>query len=222
MEKQIDLEEKVSTTKVKRLKHPLDHSKKALVFTQIYLAPEPITVKEIAENTGLALNTVYHYIRELSQENIIYSQTENVGNLIQERWVLNLDYNEKRISQIPTTMNKVYMDRFFTDPKDLGRQLMLLNSMAQPYLRVYEKNGNKFVKIQEHSSRPAIIKLWGLNPEEFEYIVKEIEKIRKKLREISKATRDQHNNSSPHKPLKWENNLFFMVALPNIECNEDF
>ena len=210
-----------SNKKGKRLKHPLDHPKKALVFTQIYLAPEPITAKEISKNTGLALNTVYHYIRELSEEHIIQSQTENVGNLIQERWIINIEYDKERRNQIRSVMNKKYEDHFLIDPKDLGRQLMMLNSMATPYLKAYERKKEKFVKLQEHSSRPAIIKLWTLFLDEFEYVVKEIEKIRKKLRELYKVSRNQQKTPSNQLTLKRENNLVFMVAFPTFIEDEE-
>jgi len=210
-----------SNTQDKRLKHPLDHPKKALVFTQIYLAPEPITAKEISKNTGLALNTIYHYIRELSKENIIHSQTENVGNLIQERWFLNVEYAKERRSQMRSVLNKLYDDYFLIDPKELNRQLMLLNSMATPYLKTYEKEEEKFVKIQEYSSRPAIMKLWVVFPDEFEYVVREIEKIREKFRESYKVSRAHLDTLSNHLTLKKEDNLVFIVALPNISEDEE-
>ncbi|MFX0066626.1 MAG: winged helix-turn-helix domain-containing protein, partial [Candidatus Hermodarchaeota archaeon] len=193
--------------------------KKALVYTQIYLTPEPITAKEIAQNTGLALNTVYNYIRELSEEDIIDSQTENVGNLIQERWFINSNYIKQRRNQIKGVINKEYEDYFLVEPKEFSRQLMLLKSMATPYIKTYEYAKEKFEKIQEHSSRPAIIKLWSLFPDEFEYVVKEIENIRKKLRQLNKVSREQQELPSNLMTLKGENNLVFVVALPNI--NED-
>jgi len=111
---------------------------------------------------------------------------------------------------------KEYEDYFLVEPKEFSRQLMLLKSMATPYIQTYEQSKEKFEKIQEHSSRPAIIKLWSLFPDEFEYVVKEIENIRKKLRQLNKVSREQQELPSSLMTLQGENNLVFMVALPSI------
>ncbi|MFW9994923.1 MAG: hypothetical protein ACFFD4_22975 [Candidatus Odinarchaeota archaeon] len=201
----------------KRTKHPLDHPKKALVYTQVYLSPEPITTKSIAENTGLALNTVYTYIRELASEEVICSRSVQIGNLVQEQWFIKPEYFEKRREQNKVVFNDVYDDYFLAEPKQMERQLTLLRSMAIPYMKAYEQDQESFKRMQENHPRPALIKLWVLDPEEYEYVVGEIEKIRKKLREANIKMKEKRNHKVASLTVKGENNLIFMVALPAVD-----
>lgn len=180
--KDIRLGDKIDTPE-----HPLTNPKKALIYTQILFSPIPISAKNIAFNTKLPLNTVYHHLKQLNASNIIDSKKEIVGNLVKETWYITkefTDYQNKR-NEMYSIENPSVFGRLSINPDILIQGANFIQASVSSYIHSYKENLIRFEKKQKESNNPSILKIWALNSDEYKYVLGEFSKIRENLRKMN-------------------------------------
>ena len=164
------------------MSNPLSNPKKAIIFSVIHLQMRPITAKEISLLTKIPLNTVYHYLKILKKENIIESQTEEINNLLQEKWVITEEFNQKYQEDLfeDWKVNEHIEEPAPVNVARIRKLTAMFNAQVNIYLNSYETKKN-FPKAQVTSEKPCKYYYYVVDDDEYKLLLKEMKNIVEKI-----------------------------------------
>ncbi|NHJ01374.1 MAG: ArsR family transcriptional regulator [Candidatus Heimdallarchaeota archaeon] len=186
------------------------------VLAQVTRHGGEISAKEIASNIKVPLTTVYYYLNALEEDGFIVSDEVRVRNLNKKVWRRSeIAIEDPETSRI---INKNYNQSVSKEPLTFSSFIRFFNAFIQEDLVSLETlDKEKFSNFQQNSQTPFLIKLYGMNKEDYIFTLNKLMELRKELWSRAKERGENQEGYQSTNFEKEEQFLLFLVAIPKLD-----
>ena len=198
----------------------LEDSIRAVVLAQVTRHGGSISAKEISINSNIPLTTVYYHLNALEKDRLIIAKEVRVRNLNKKVWERsNITIEDVEKSRV---FNKHYKQTFSKDPSVISSMVRFFNAFIREDLVLLDRiEDKKFSDYQEESLYPLLIKLYGINKDDYKYALTKLTELREELFIRAERRGDDPQNQRISMDEE-EQYILFLFTLPNLKDHFEY
>ncbi len=201
---------------MKTIHEALEEKLSADILAQVTRHGGNISAKEIALNLDIPLTTVYYYLNALEKDDFIISEEVRIRNLNKKVWrrskIAIEDPDSSRV------INNYYKQSVSKEPLTISSFIRFFNAFIQEDLiRLKMLKENKFSDFQQNSETPFLVKLYGLNKDDYIFAMQKLMDLRTELWNREKERENPKGNYQKTNLEEEEQYLLFFLAIPKLE-----